>query len=126
MDKTTNFKAAFHKIVESLGPKKRASLAAEIALINQLVEPKANPVSTFWQDKERSAKTRKAMKEAGKARRAQLRISWRSTGEERIAEYQEIAELVGRALMTVRIAVSKGGGTAYFAHNDDIITVQRL
>lgn len=126
MPQRSNFKDAFSKIVESLGPKKQASLAAEITLLTQLVEPKVNPVSNFWQDKERSAGTRKAMQEAGKARRIQLRLSWRTSGEEQVVEYPEVSKLVGRAEMTVRIAVGKGNGTAYFTHNDDVITVQRL
>lgn len=126
MDQRSNFKDAFDKIVANLSGKKQAELASEIILVKQLVELKTNPVSSFWQDKERSAKTREAMREAGKARRVNLRLSWRSTGEECVVEYAEAAKLVGRAEMTVRIAVGKGDGVAYFAHNDDVITVQRL
>jgi hypothetical protein len=126
MDQRPNFKDAFHKIVANLSGKKQAELAPEIDLIRQLVEPKPNPVSAFWQDKNRSAKTRAAMREAGKARRVNLKLSWRATGEERIVEYAEAAKLVGRAEMTVRIAVSKGNGVAHFAHNDDVITIQRI
>lgn len=126
MDQRANIKDAFHKIVATLSPKKKAELADEIVLVTKLVEPQRNPVSQFWQDSERSAKTRETMRAAGKARRTQLRLLWRSSGREEIADYQETAQLVGRAEMTVRIAVSKGDGIAYFAHNDDVITVQRI
>lgn len=126
MEKRAKTKDAFHKILANLSAKKQTKLAAEIALVQQLVEPPANPVSTFWQDKERSAKTRANMKQASQARRVKLRLSWRASGQEEVVDYPEAAKLVGRAEMTVRIAVSKGEGSAHFAHNDDIITVQRL
>lgn len=126
MEKRAKTKDAFHKILANLSAKKQIELAVEIALVQQLVEPAANPVSAFWQDKERSAKTRENMKQAGQARRVKLRLSWRTSGQEEVVDYPEAAKLVGRAEMTVRIAVSKGEGSAYFAHNDDIITVQRL
>lgn len=126
MEQRAKTKDAFHKILANLSAKKQAELATEIALIQQLVEPTINPVSTFWQDKERSAKTRENMKQAGQARRTKLRLTWRTSGREEIVDYSEVAKLVGRAEMTVRIAISKGEGLAYFAHNDDVITVQRL
>lgn len=126
MEKRAKTKDAFHKILANLSAKKQAELAAEIALVHQLVEPPANPASTFWQDKERSAKTRANMKQAGQARRAKLRLTWRTSGREEVVGYQEAAKLVGRAEMTVRMALSRGEGTAYFSGDNDAITVQRL
>lgn len=126
MEQRAKIKDAFHKILANLSAKKQTELATEIALVQQLVEPTVNPVSTFWQDKERSAKTRENMKQAGQARRAKLRLAWRTSGREEIADYMEVAKLVGRAEMTVRIAISKGEGLAYFVRDNDVITVQRL
>jgi hypothetical protein len=126
MDQRPTSKDAFHKIIGALSGKNRELLKAEIEVLTQLVEPKPNPVTSFWNDPERSAKTRAAMKESGKARRVKLRVTWRSSGREEIADYTEVANLVGRAEMTVRIAVSKGSGVAYFTHNDDAITVKLL
>lgn len=126
MDQRANIKDAFHKITAALGPKKKAELANEIELVTKLVEPKKNPVSQFWQDPERSARTRANMQAAGKARRTNLRLTWRTSGQEEVVDYQEAAKIVHRAEMTVRIAISKGDGTAYFAVDDDVITVQRL
>jgi uncharacterized membrane protein YfhO len=126
MEQRAKIKDAFHKILANLSARKQAELAAEIALVQQLVEPATNPVSTFWQDKERSAKARENMKLAGQARRAKLRLIWRTSGREEVVDYKEVAKLVGRAEMTVRIAISRGEGLAHFAYNDDAITVQRL
>lgn len=126
MNQRSKTQAAFHKILDTVSKKNRELLKADIELVLQLVEPQKHPVSSFWNDSERSAKTREAMRESGKARRVRLMATWRASGREEIVDYAEAAKLVGRAEMTVRIAVSKGSGSGYFAHDDDIITIQRL
>lgn len=126
MEKCASIKVAFNKIVDNLSARKRVELASELDLLRQFVEPTINPVSSFWQDSERSAQARANMRQAGQARRVKLRVSWRASGREELVDYAEVASLVSRAEMTVRIAVSKGGGTAYFMCDDDVVTVQRL
>lgn len=126
MDQRSKTQAAFHKILGSISSKNRELLKVEIELVRQIVEPQKHPVSSFWNDPERSAKTREAMRESGQARRVKLIATWRTSGREEIVDYSEAAKLVGRAEMTVRIAVGKGGGTGYFNHNDDVITIRRL
>lgn len=118
---------ALNRIVDALGPKKRESLASSIKALQLLVEPKRSGPGSFWSDPERGAKAREAMKASWAARKPDIQLTWRSTGEVKVVKgFDELPKLVGRAEMTVRIALSKGKGVAYFAHNDDVITVQRI
>lgn len=118
---------ALNQLVEALGPKKRESLASSIKALQLLVEPKRSGPGSFWSDPERGAKAREAMKASWAARKPSIQVSWRSSGAVQVLKgYDELPKLVGRAEMTIRIALSKGKGVAYFAHDDDVITVQRL
>lgn len=118
---------ALNQIVEALGPKRRETLALAIKSLQLLVEPKRSGPGSFWSDPERGAKAREAMKASWAARKSDIQLTWRSTGEVKVVKgFDQLPKLVGRAEMTVRIALSKGKGVAYFAHGDDVITVQRL
>jgi hypothetical protein len=119
---------ALSQIVEALGPKKREALQLAIKSLQLIVEPKqSSGPGSFWADPERGARAREAMKASWAARKPDMQVTWRTSGEQRIVKgYDELPKLVGRAEMTIRIAISKGRGVAYFMHNDDVITVQRL
>lgn len=119
---------ALNQLVEALGPKKRESLASSIKALQLLVEPKRSGPGSFWQDPERGAKARAAMKASWAARgKTKMQLTWRSSKATQVLDdYDEIGRLVGRAAHTVRCMLSKGKGVAYFAHDDDVITVQRL
>jgi hypothetical protein len=121
-----NFKDAWRQVVAGLSDDKRTELAAEIALLEQLVEPRPHPVSAFWRDQARSAQVRAAMRQAGRARRARLRLVWRSSDGELVTDYAEAARLVGHTERAVRLAVSRGNGVAHFLCDDDVVTVQRI
>jgi hypothetical protein len=129
MEQIPTPKDALAQLVEALGPKKKESLKSAIQAIQLIVDPpkRAGPGS-FWQDPERGAQARAAMSASWAARRSEsLQVTWRASGKvELFSSYEEVAKLVGRAPHTVRIYISKGKGVAYFAHNDDAITVQRL
>jgi len=120
---------ALNQLVEALGPKKREALKPAIESLQLLVKPpKRSGPGSFWQDPERGAKARAAMKASWAARNTtQLQLTWRSSGEQQVfTDYDEVAKLVGRAPHTVRIYISKGKGIAHFNHNDDVITVRKL
>lgn len=119
---------ALSQLVEALPNKKRETLADAISVLKTLTEPKTSGPGSFWQDPERGAKARAAMKASWAARgHSKMQLTWRSSGEKRVLDdYDEIGSLVGRAPHTVRCMLSKGKGVAYFAHGDDVITVQRL
>lgn len=118
---------ALDLIVDALTPKNQKTLELSIKSLRLLVEPKTSGPGSFWQDPERGTRAREAMKASWAARKPSMQVTWRTTGEQRIVKgYDELPKLVGRAEMTIRIAISKGKGVAYFAHNDDVITVQRL
>lgn len=123
---------ALRAIIEAIGPKKRTALAPAIDVLKMLVEPpKTSGPGSAWQDPIKGASARAAMSASWNARRARdggigLQATWRSDGRQEICRsYEEAAKLVGRAAHTVRIYLSKGKGVARFAHNDDIITIQR-
>lgn len=119
---------ALRQLTEALSAKKRSDLALAIKSLDLLINPPQNAgPGSFWRDPERGAAARKAMKAAWAARKPQLQLTWRSTGTQTVTtDYDEVAKLVGRAAQTVRIYISRGNGVAYFAYNDDIITVQKL
>jgi hypothetical protein len=123
---------ALRALIEALGPKKRAALSPAIHVLEMLVEPpKTSGPGSAWRDPIKGAAARTAMSASWAARRARgggvgLQATWRSTGRQEICtSYEEVAKLVGRAAHTVRIYLSKGKGVAHFAHDDDIITIQR-
>ena len=129
MEQIPTPKDAWVKLQEALGPKKRDSLRLEIQAVQLIVDPpKRSKQGSFWQDPERGAQARAAMSASWAARRSEsFQLTWRTSGEAKLlSSYEEVAKLVCRAPHTVRIYISKGKGVAYFAHNDDVITVQRL
>lgn len=119
---------ALNQLVEALGPKKRKSLDPAIKSLQLLVGPRTSGPGSFWQDPERGAKAREAMRATWATRpKPKMQLTWRSSGLVEVhTGYDEVGRLVGRTLHTVRCVLSKGEGLAYFAHNDDVITVQRL
>lgn len=128
MDQRPTPDEALNQLMEALGPKKRESLAASIEVLRTLVEPRTSGPGSFWSDPERGAKAREAMKASWAARdKTKMQLTWRSSKAKQVLDdYNEIGRLVGRAPHTVRCMLSRGKGVAHFAHNDDVITVQRL
>lgn len=119
---------ALSQLVEALSTKKQESLVDAISVLKTLTEPRTSGPGSFWQDPERGAKAKAAMKASWAARGySKMQLTWRSSGEKQILnDYSEIGALIGRAPHTVRCMLAKGKGVAYFAHGDDVITVQRL
>ena len=119
---------ALNQLVEALGPEKRTTLSTSIEVLRILIEPRTSGPGSFWQDPERGARARAAMKASWAARpRSKMQLTWRSNGRtETHTDYDEVGKLVGRSTNTVRCVLAKGKGLAYFVHDDDIITVQRF
>lgn len=128
MDQRPTPIAALDLLVDAINPKKRESLTQAIEVLRLLVTPRTSGPGAFWSDPERGARARAAMKASWAARgRSKIQLTWRSTGAcEVLDDFVEIGKQVGRAPQTVRCMLSRGKGVAYFAYNDDIITVQRL
>ena len=122
---------AFLAVSQALTEKKRKELSAELKVLQSLVDPKLRSgPGSHWQDPERGARAREAMKASWAARRAvtgRVQLTWRGSKEQLItSDYDEIAKLVGRSPHTVKIYLSKGKGVAHFYHGDDVITVQKI
>lgn len=118
---------ALSALVSAIPVKKQEELKPAITILQKLVEPRKNlGPGSYWQDPERREAARQAAKATWAARR-QFQLSWRTSGGRMVSsDYDEIAKLVGRSPKTVQIYLSKGKGLAYFAHDDDIVTVQKL
>lgn len=128
MDPIPTPEAALNQLIEALSPKKRESLAPAIRALTLIVAPRlTSPQGSFWQDPERAARARAAVKATWAARAPLIQLSWRTSGVvETYKGFSELSKRLNRSENSIRVLLSKGKGVAHVYDDDDIITIQRL
>jgi hypothetical protein len=79
--------------------------------------PDTHGPGSYWRDPARAAQARQAMKDAWAARRHFV-VFGKAMPRTRVTTPQEVADLVGRSVTTVKVYLARGKGEARFAQHD--------
>lgn len=110
--------AAFSLIIAALSTKKRGVLTPALEVLQKLI--RKEQLLT-----EQHAKVLANKLRAGSVRRVKLHLSWRSTSREEYVDFEQAAKILGRAVITLRVALRNKSEISYVI-DDDIVSLRRL
>ena len=116
----------FDKIVDSLTPKMRKIIWDDILAVERRLARRLP--GDFWNDETRAENTKQKMKDSwAKRKKPEFEVSQRTTGAIfKCVAYEEVADLTGYAVASVKSMISTGKGSATFYDADEVYEAVKL